>query len=334
VSYFGENGTAAIPGDLVYGDYKLGDWVDRQRSAYSKGRLSADRVRRLEKFDGWQWAPKGDQWERGYTELLKYVAEHGNALVPGAYRVGRYKLGGWVLTQRVALVDGTMTPERKKRLEDVPGWSWNPHADSWDRAFGLAEKYVAEYGNARIPDDYESEGFKLGAWTVAQRMRRRKGTLAPERERRLDALPGWVWDYREAAWDEGLDKLLEFAAEHGNARVPDKFVSGGVQLGSWVSRQRSDYIKGKMDPERKQRLEEVPGWSSDAMEESWKMYFELLERYVSRTRPARVPAPRNEGGVALGSWVRKQRKKYVNGTLAKDKEKRLSALQGWAWKVR
>jgi hypothetical protein len=150
-------------------------------------------VQRLESLDVWQWNPKEDQWERGFATLLGYVAEHGDALVPGARVVDGYKLGGWVNTQRLAYLDGTMLPDRCNRLESVTGWSWDPHSDSWNRACELVEAYVREHGHARVPDKHWVDGFALGAWVVAQRMRRRRGSLLPEREMRLSSLPGWSW---------------------------------------------------------------------------------------------------------------------------------------------
>lgn len=184
---------AAAPRGLVYNGFKLGDWVERQRSAYRKGKLDEVRVQRLESLDVWQWNPKEDQWERGFATLLGYVAEHGDALVPAARVVDGYKLGGWVNTQRLAYLDGTMLPDRCNRLESVTGWSWDPHSDSWNRACELVEAYVREHGHARVPDKYWVDGFALGAWVVAQRMRRRRGSLLPEREMRLSSLPGWSW---------------------------------------------------------------------------------------------------------------------------------------------
>ena len=332
-TYQRENGTPVVPRGQVYAGFKLGAWVDRQRSAYRKGTLERDRVLRLEAIDGWRWTPKDDQWELGFTELVNYAAEHGGALVPFAYVVNGYKLGGWVNTQRLAYFDGTMLPERRARLEDVSGWSWNPHADSWERAFTLVEEYAREHGTARVPDDYRAGDVGLGAWVGTQRMRRRKGELSAGREQRLSSLPGWIWDHSQAQWDDSIAALWHYLEEYSNSSVPQGLTFDGVPLGNWVARQRRDYAKGSLAPERQQELEAVPTWSWDPRADEWERRFSLLEQYVAEHGDARVPAPYKVGGVPLGAWVRDQRETYLKGTLKPDRQKRLAALPHWTWEA-
>jgi hypothetical protein len=69
--------------------------------------------------------PIATQWEDGYTALLAYVAEHGNARVPTSHHtVDGYRLGGWVSKQRTAYTGGDHSDERITRLEAVDGWVW------------------------------------------------------------------------------------------------------------------------------------------------------------------------------------------------------------------
>ena len=331
-AYQRENGTAAVPGGLVYEGFKLGDWVERQRSAYRKGNLDEDRLRRLEAVEGWKWTPKDDQWERAFSVLLEYAAEHGDALVPIAYVVDGFRLGGWVNTQRLAYFDGTMPVARRERLEkEVPGWSWDPHADSWNRAFGLIEDYAREHGNARVPDSHFVGDFALGAWVGTQRQRRRKGTLPADRQKRLDSLPGWVWDHAQAQWDDSLAALRHYLAEHGTTSVPQGLSFDGVPLGNWVTRQRREYTKGTLDPQRRQLLEELPTWTWDPHGDEWERRFELLQQYAAAHGDARVPYSHKVGGVPLGAWVWSQRDNYRKGILSSDRAKKLMALPGWTW---
>ncbi|WP_163720926.1 DEAD/DEAH box helicase [Mycolicibacterium psychrotolerans] len=331
-TYQREHGTPAVPRGLIYEGFKLGDWVERQRSAYSKAKLDADRVHRLEAVSGWRWSPKEEQWDRGFAALLDYVAEHGDALVPAAYVVDGFRLGGWVNTQRLAHFEGTMTPSRRERLENVSGWSWDARAENWERAFGLVEDYVREHGNARVPHSHRVKGIALGAWVVTQRMQRKKGTLPAKRQQRLSSLPGWIWDYAQGQWDDALAALKHYVDAHGTTSVPQGFTFDGIPLGNWVVRQRREYAKGTLDPDRQRTLEQLPTWSWDPYGDEWDRRFDLLKHYVAEHGDARVPAPyKTTGGLPLGSWVRDQRDNYRKGTLKADRARKLMTLPHWTW---
>jgi hypothetical protein len=86
--------------------------------------MPAERKTRLEALPGWTWDPFETQWEDGLARLQSYVAETGHCLVPTCYVTGDgYRLGSWVHNQRRTRV--TMTAERKRRLEALPGWTWD-----------------------------------------------------------------------------------------------------------------------------------------------------------------------------------------------------------------
>jgi Helicase associated domain len=117
-----------------------------------------------------------------------------------------------------------------------------------------------------VPTRWREDGYRLGGWVNNQRAARRRGDLDPERCVRLEALPGWVWDTKEAAWAEALGRLEAFVARMGHARVPQHHREDGLRLGSCVLGQRQAYRKGTLDAERRARLEALPGWVWDARE--------------------------------------------------------------------
>ena len=58
---------------------------------------------------------------------------------------------------------------------------------------------------------------------------------------------------------EGLSYLKEFSARAGHCRVSAKHkTDDGYRLGNWVSSQRAN--NDTIDPDRRRRLEELPGW--------------------------------------------------------------------------
>jgi hypothetical protein len=63
-------------------------------------------------------------------------------------------------------------------------------------------------------------------------------------------------------WEKHYGQLLEYVRHHGDARVPTSHVSqDGDRLGAWVVEQRDRFTRGMLEPDRSQRLEQLPGWT-------------------------------------------------------------------------
>jgi hypothetical protein len=54
-SFAAKQGHARVPQGYVDADFNLGRWVNKQRIAFREGRLSPDRVQRLQAVPGWVW---------------------------------------------------------------------------------------------------------------------------------------------------------------------------------------------------------------------------------------------------------------------------------------
>ena len=139
------------------------------------------------------------KWEEAVEKLQQYAEREGHARVAAAHVEGDgFKLGGWVQNQRQGYANGKMDPERARTLEALPGWSWSPQVEAWGEAVARLEEYVAREGNARVAVGHvEGDGFRLGAWVLNQREGYKTGKIDPEKQRRLEALPGWMWDPRD-----------------------------------------------------------------------------------------------------------------------------------------
>jgi hypothetical protein len=137
--------------------------------------------------------------------------------------------------------------------------------------YGLLEAFGKEQEHCRVPVNHKTyEGYQLGRWAANQR--KNKETMDPVRRRRLEALPGWSWDFFLDLWEEGFSHLKAFSEREGHCRVvrTDR-TDEGYELGEWVADQRS--AKNTMDPVRRQRLEALPGWSWDVFSGQWEKGF-------------------------------------------------------------
>ena len=329
--YVAEHGTALVPFDYAVGDWRLGRWVIKQRAKKAAGHLSDYRTEYLGSLPGWSWDTAESKWEEGFQHLLRYVGHYRHTAIPAQYRQDGYRLGQWVTLQRQNYNRKTLEPDRLRRLEEVPGWVWNPIGDRWEIGFGHLCRYVEEYGIARPPQDCVLDGYSLGSWVATQRGRYNHGALEIERQRRLEALPGWVWDTRSARWEETFDLLCRYVEQYGDAAVPQGTIFEGAKLGQWVAVVRDSKKNGTLGTERERRLEELPGWMWDTISERWDTGYRHLCEYVAEHGSARLLRTYTAKGYRLGSWVTAQRAKKAAGRLDEQRVRKLEELPGWTW---
>jgi hypothetical protein len=209
----------------------------------------------------------------------------------------------------------------------------------WEFWLGLMDEFIAEYGHARVPHEYKTKhGHQLGYWVQNQRSFRRHGMLSADRISDLESLhPTWSWEPFDAGWERGFDQLREYVEQRGDARVPQNYKTvDGFALGSWASKQRNDYRRGKLETSRQYRIEALhPTWTWDLRAARWNEGFEHLRAFIEQHGHARVPGRYlTASGFSLGSWVNNLRTSRRKGTLDEEYEARLENLHPtWSWKV-
>lgn len=322
-NYVAENGTALVPVDRQVEGYALGSWVATQRHSNGKGRLAEDRFQRLDALPGWTWDPVADYWTEHFLALKAFAETESHARVPHGCIENGLRLGQWVAVQRRNRAG--MSQERVLLLESLPGWSWNPHADGWDKAYALLVDFAERHGHARVLKSYVAGDVNLGKWVTQQRSRRDE--LSSDQCARLESLPGWDWDARGDQWRRTLGLLGIFADREGHCRVPQGHVEGGTKLGIWVNEQRTH--REDLPEDRRKALESVPGWSWSPKADQWEQGYAVLVTFAEREGHARVPKECTADGFRLGGWVASQR--TSRQTLTHEQVARLEALPRWSW---
>ncbi|MBD3310976.1 MAG: hypothetical protein GF349_00580 [Candidatus Magasanikbacteria bacterium] len=111
--YINEHGDCLIPKK-----HPLGAWVKSQREARKNGNMPKKRQELLDKV-GFVWNVSDVIWQNNFDQLLVYYEEEGDLLVPS-----RHPLGRWVCYQRKKYKDGTMDPDRLRKLDEI-GFVWD-----------------------------------------------------------------------------------------------------------------------------------------------------------------------------------------------------------------
>ncbi len=262
-------GHTRVPVSHMEDGFKLGRWVRKQRLTLRDVGPDAepwkqDRRVYLDGLPGWTWRPYTDAWEDAFRILCAYVDREGHARVPSSHIEEGFKLGRWVETQRgIHRLQrrGSLDGGRRQRLEALPQWTWDPRDTQWDDGFSSLLAYVAREGHARVPGGHLEAGFPLGAWVTKQKQEFHRGAVSAGRSARLNDVPGWAWNAKDAEWDDRFMVLKRYAAREGHTRVPSAAREGGFRLGTWVASQRSAYAKGRLSERARTRLESLAQWS-------------------------------------------------------------------------
>ena len=150
------------------------------------------------------------------------------------------------------------TDERRKKLESLKNWTWDPIADQWEIGFSELKAFSEIHGNCKVPKSLKlSNGNLLWLWKANQL--NRKERLTDEQKARLESLAGWAWDPHTETWEMGYAELMNYVHKNGTSVIPYSFKSpSGFKLGMWVYNQQTR--KSVFNEDRIVRLESLPYW--------------------------------------------------------------------------
>ena len=216
----------------MLGSVSLAFWEDTARLAHQLGTLDPAFEEALTVLPGWDWMfmpkPKIRRWNINANAVEAFVTEHGEYprrhphQPKPALGLTEVRLHDWVRRQRRTCAE--MSAYQVARLEQIPGFSWEPLEEAWDRNAAAYAAFVEQHH--RGPSIRAVAGtveHRLGVWANNQRAAKRHGRLPYHRVRELSDLPLWIWTRIS---DE--DTLcLELGVRIGVAqtRVPDSLPS-------------------------------------------------------------------------------------------------------------
>jgi len=196
-------GTLHTPDTIaILGLTSLAFWEDAARLAHQVGILDPAVQEVLTLLPGWDWSatlsPKIRRWNLTVNAVEAFVAEHGEHprrhrhTPKSALGIPEVRLHDWVRRQRRTCVE--LSSYQVARLEQIPGFSWEPLEEAWDRNAAAYAAFVERHH--RRPSIRAAAGtveHRLGVWVNNQRAAERHGRLPYHRVRELSDLPLWIW---------------------------------------------------------------------------------------------------------------------------------------------
>lgn len=326
-----EHGHSRVPRGHRYKEFNLDVWVSTQRRACALGKLSKERKDKLESLPGWLWNVVKQRDEIAFQSMDAFVQREGHALIPTNHVENTFELGKWVSRHRLYYAQGVLEEEIKLRLESYLGWFWNANEGYWERGKHSLIQFCKKEGHSLVKNTRFEDGFQLGKWVQMCRYQYNKGTLAQDKIDFFNGLPKWSWDVKGDQWVFGFEVLKQYVKREGNASVPSGYLEGDFTLGTWVSTQIYSYKKDKIDQEKIDLLEGLPGWSWNKLEDSWNQGYEYLKKFMEIHNHLKVPANYVIDGYNLGTWISGQRYSYKKGKLSQDRINLLEQLSDWVW---
>ncbi len=256
-AYVKEFGNAKVPYNYVCSDgFKLGNWATSQRSRKVTGKLSNDKIQKMEAL-GWVWHVPDTAWEDSFAAFVMFKIKYGQADIPSDYLTPHgTNLKTWLLNQRSRFVAGKMEDWKIEKLDSIDP-NWNKPRDNWDAMFECAKKYVSEHGSlSSVPANYISDiGINLYSWILTQRKNIKSGKLSLERIEKLCSI-GFSLDPAEDAWNLGYEHAVLFFNDNGHLEPSSThFFDDGFNLYQWLNAQKRAYREKRIRIDRKTKLD-------------------------------------------------------------------------------
>ncbi|MDD2709965.1 MAG: helicase associated domain-containing protein [Verrucomicrobiae bacterium] len=240
------------------------------------------------------------------AQLSQFKRRHGHCDVT---KKDDPELAEWLCGQRRRFQRGLMPPARRQSLEGM-GVVLNPLETLWEEQFEALRRFRQQHGHC-VVGIHNTPNKRLLEWVQMQKLFWSRGRLREDRRQRLEEL-GFVWNVKEAAWENYFRQLAEFRRKHGHCAVLKRHGTDANFL-KWVERHRSAFRKGELPAERQRRLAAL-GFVGDEEEAGWDARMADLRKFRRRYGTFRISTSlRKYNG--LRQWLDKQRRKWLKGTM-------------------
>jgi superfamily II DNA or RNA helicase len=227
---------------------QLNSWSSSQRQKFKKGKLTNDQVDKLNAI-GFIWDVFDFSFEENFAKLVNFKEKHGHCRAPQHNEETR-TLSAWCYNVRRSRSNGTVSPEKIKRLESI-GFLWNIVDSLWYEKYDTLKIYLHKNSWAGL----NTKNKSLFGWITQQRKDYKKGRLSAERIMLLNML-GIDWTPMENNWHRMFEEYMEFREKYNMPVVPSADKSF-KRLWSWCVTQRANYRNKKLTQAQLQMLNDA-----------------------------------------------------------------------------
>ena len=206
-------------------------------------------------------------------------------------------------------------------------------SSQWDLMSRCLAELVDEIGSAhRVKATHVHRGRRIGDWVVAQRHNYHRGVMDPARADLLVQIPGWTWRQDGLLDHRMVDRLEQFALEHGTSRDSTTGESiyptaaGEARIGRWLAQTRRAQREGRLEAGVATRLTALPDWTWEPLTPEDRRGVEALAAFVAWEGSATVPAGHVEDGFALADWLDRTGRTYLAKQLSPELHEEILAV--------
>ncbi|MCX4679043.1 Helicase associated domain protein [Streptomyces sp. NBC_01433] len=266
--YQAEHGHLHIPTSYedAYG-YRLGSFIDGQRTAYHQGTLTAQWITELEDL-GMTWDAHEAAWQGHMATAEAFHTAHGHLAIPTTEPGGQF-----LADQRTLARKNNLDPTRETQLTALDAHWTLPHGPDWHRKYHLLRRHIeAGHAPATLHRDLVIEGVKAGSWlhrqfTTWTRLEDGRRTLLTH----LGLTPGQVPSPAQSAsatprartrrsFHQTAELLRLFVERRGRPpRAREWMEADGerVMIGPWLCKVRTRRNLHQLSEEKSQLMREI-----------------------------------------------------------------------------
>lgn len=160
---------------------KIYRWMLYQRKYYKLGKLSVNRIKKLESI-GFVWDAELDLWNRQF-ELLKKFVELNHRPPNAKDKINGSVIGQWYLKQKKFIETGKLAPELSEKIQklDILEISnYDVYNDLvWKKNYETLKQFISKFHRPPYKDELY-QGINLYNWLIQQKVRCKERKLKQE----------------------------------------------------------------------------------------------------------------------------------------------------------